>query len=189
MTDDRTRSSLLVRVTDPRDDDAWSEFAAWVGHVITRFLRRQGAPAADAQDIVQEVLLHLSGWVRSHAYDRSKGKFRHYLHTVARCRLIDFYRRRRSGELSGADVDRLESRDTAPDFDEAFVDGVLRRAAALARTRFSEPIFQAFWLTYVERMEVTDAAARLNTTISAVNTARSRVRACVEEIIRTDGVF
>lgn len=189
MSDEPTRPSLLIRVADHTDAAAWAEFAAWVGHIVTRFLRRRGLPPADAEDIVQGLLLTLAEWVRSHTYEPERGGFRRLLYTAARRRLLDHYRKRRPNGLTDADLDRLESRDLAPEFDQAFADGVLRRAAAVVRGEFTPPTFAAFWLTYVEGKTTAEAAAGLGLTASAVKTARSRVRARVEAVIRADGVY
>ena len=189
MTEVGTRPSLMARVRDARDHEAWSEFVGWVGPIVCRFFRRQRLADADALDVLQDVLLQLSVWFRGHAHDPARGRFRSFLHAVARSRLIDFCRRRRArGGLTSADLGRLVRRDTAADFDEAYAEGVLRRAAELARPRFRDRTYQAFWLTYVEGLGVEAAAARLGTTAAAVNTARSRVRECVEDIIRHEGV-
>ncbi len=51
-----TRPSLLVRLCDPEDDRAWTEFTAIYSPLIYRLACRKGFQDADAQDLVQEVL-------------------------------------------------------------------------------------------------------------------------------------
>ena len=51
-----TRPSLLVRLCDPKDDRAWTEFTAIYSPLIYRFACRKGFQDADAADLVQEVL-------------------------------------------------------------------------------------------------------------------------------------
>ncbi|HJN10352.1 MAG: hypothetical protein QGG09_11400 [Pirellulaceae bacterium] len=46
-----TRNSLLLKVRDPADADAWIEFAAIYRPVIYRLARRRGLQDADAEDL------------------------------------------------------------------------------------------------------------------------------------------
>ena len=52
MTDSpATRQSLLVRLKDPRDGQAWSEFVAIYAPLIDRLARSKGFQEADAADL------------------------------------------------------------------------------------------------------------------------------------------
>jgi DNA-directed RNA polymerase specialized sigma24 family protein len=51
-----TRTTLLLRVRDAGDRQAWSDFVDLYSPVIYRFGRRHGLQDADAADLVQEVL-------------------------------------------------------------------------------------------------------------------------------------
>ena len=55
-----TRPSLVVRIRNPRDDRAWSEFAEVYEPVIFKMATRRGIQDADAREIVQEVLMSVS---------------------------------------------------------------------------------------------------------------------------------
>ena len=52
MTDSpATRQSLLVRLRDPKDGQAWAEFVAIYAPLIDRLARAKGLQAADAADL------------------------------------------------------------------------------------------------------------------------------------------
>ena len=51
-----TRDTLLARLRDPADMQAWSEFMRLYEPVIKGFVTGRGLQAADAQDICQHVL-------------------------------------------------------------------------------------------------------------------------------------
>ena len=79
-----TRDTLLARLRDPADMQAWSEFTRLYEPVITRFVAGRGVQAADAQDICQHVL-----WAVARAADdwpghAEPGRFRKWLATVTR---------------------------------------------------------------------------------------------------------
>ena len=52
-----TRASLLLRLCDSEDHEAWVEFATLYEPVIYRILRQHGLQDADARDVMQELLL------------------------------------------------------------------------------------------------------------------------------------
>ena len=56
-----TRESLIVRVKDPDDRDAWEQFVGMYRPVVYRVARRRGLQEADAQDLAQHVLMSVAG--------------------------------------------------------------------------------------------------------------------------------
>ena len=60
-----TRQSLIVKLRDPADSGAWSEFVALYEPLIYRLARRKGLQDADAKDLCQEVFRAVAGVGRS----------------------------------------------------------------------------------------------------------------------------
>ena len=56
-----TRPSLLVRMRDAHDQQAWADFVRLYAPAIYRFARRKGLQDADASDLTQEVLRSVAG--------------------------------------------------------------------------------------------------------------------------------
>ena len=52
-----TRASLLVRLRDPRDGGAWSQFVDLYAPLVFGYARKHGLQHADTTDLTQEVLL------------------------------------------------------------------------------------------------------------------------------------
>jgi DNA-directed RNA polymerase specialized sigma24 family protein len=67
-TDPETRNSLIMRLPNQGDQDAWGQFVAIYDPLIYRLARLKGFQDADAKELVQEVLLAVSKavhrWVR-----------------------------------------------------------------------------------------------------------------------------
>src|SRR4051794_7651699 len=63
-----TRPSLLLRVRDPRDNDAWREFVELYGPLVYRFSRKRGLQDADAADLTQIVFQAITAEVRRLKY-------------------------------------------------------------------------------------------------------------------------
>ena len=53
----QTRQSLVVRLSDPSDREAWTWFTETYAPLVYRFLRNQGLQDADARDVAQEVFI------------------------------------------------------------------------------------------------------------------------------------
>jgi RNA polymerase sigma factor (sigma-70 family) len=192
MTDSpATRQSLLVRLRDPRDGQAWTEFVAIYTPLIDRLARTNGLQSADAADLAQEVFRAVSGAIDRYDPDPARGSFRGWLFRIARNLMINLLaaRRVRPQATGDSDVQELLNRVPAPDGAEtAFFDLEYRRglfvwAADQVRGEFRPSTWQAFWLTAVEGQAANDAATASGISIGAVYIARSRVMARLKSVI------
>ena len=186
-----TRPSLLARIRDHRDTEAWSQFAAIYSPLVYRFVRRRGLQATDAADVTEEVFRSVATNIGRFEYDRRQGCFRGRLISVARNKIHKFLRKRQTGmEGSGgtAALKRLEQ-EAASNDEEAFVEEEYRRclfhwAAEQVQGDFQESTWQAFWRTSVEGETTNQVAESLGMTVGAVYIARSRVLARLKEKIQ-----
>ena len=71
-----TRPSLLVRIRDPLDERAWSEFLEIYTPLVYQLARRKGLQDADAADLVQEVFRAVAGSIDRWDPDPKRGSFR-----------------------------------------------------------------------------------------------------------------
>jgi RNA polymerase sigma-70 factor (ECF subfamily) len=185
-----TRPSLLVRIRDGADGEAWRLFVDLYGPLVYGLGRKHGLQDADAADLTQEVLQSVAAAVRSLVYDPRRGKFRGWLYTIARNRLLDFQRRKRLVQGSGdSAVQELLEKQPAPeppeaDWDREYERRVFAWAAERVRVDFRPSTWQAFWLTAVEGLSGEEAAEKLDMSIGAVQVARSRVLARLKETVR-----
>src|SRR5579872_5973841 len=98
-----TCPSLLVRLRDSQDHDAWAGFVNVYGPLLYGFARKQGLQDADAADLMQDTLRVVAGAVRQLEYDPQRGSFRAWLFTVFRNQLLRFRSRQdRAGRGTGA---------------------------------------------------------------------------------------
>jgi hypothetical protein len=85
MSDDpTTRPSLLLRMRDARDHEAWHTFVELYAPLVYRFARKRGLQDADAADLTQDVLRSVAYAMKGDKYDPARGSFRGWLHTVTR---------------------------------------------------------------------------------------------------------
>lgn len=94
-------NALVARVGQARDQEA---FAALFDHFAPRlnaYMRKLGADAAQAEELVQETML--SVWDRASAFDPAKAGASTWIYTIARNKRIDAARRFRP-EYTGDDL-------------------------------------------------------------------------------------
>jgi RNA polymerase sigma-70 factor (ECF subfamily) len=187
-----TRPSLLVRLRDPRDGDAWREFVDLYVPVIYGYLRKQGLQDADAVDLAQDVLGAVAGAMSRLEYDRSRGAFRTWLFTVVRRKLSNWRRAQKHRPRGSGDsaARQLLEQWPAPGGEEAaweaeWEDRVFARACREVRRDVSDTTWQAFWRTAMEGHPGKQVAADLGLSVAAVYRARSRVLARLKELVRS----
>jgi RNA polymerase sigma-70 factor (ECF subfamily) len=189
-----TRPSLLVRLRDPRDERAWSEFLEIYGPLVHRLARLRGLQDADAHDLAQEVFRAVASAIDRWDPDPALGSFRGWLFRISRNLMVNFLIARDRHPRGSGDTDmrHLLEAQPAPDgaesalFDEEYRRRVFRWAADRVRPEFREPTWQAFWRTAIEGRPPKEVAEALGQSVGAVYIARSRVlarlRAAVEEV-------
>lgn len=89
----KTRKTLLLRVKDQYNDDAWEEFSEVYQNYIYTIIRRMNIVRGDAEDIHQKVLVKLWEALPSLDLDQTE-RFRSFLSTVTRNCVMDFMRQR-----------------------------------------------------------------------------------------------
>jgi RNA polymerase sigma-70 factor (ECF subfamily) len=188
---DATRPSLLVRIRDPRDREAWEQFVEIYAPLVYSTARRRGLQDADAADLTQDVLRSVSCAVGRLDYDPRRGTFRSWLYTVTRNALNSFLEAQRRvprGSGDPAVQSWLERRpgleEESAIWDRQYQERLLRYAAERVRNCFEEPTWQAFWQTAVEGKPAKLVATSLRMTVGAVYIAKSRVLARIKEQVR-----
>src|SRR5258708_24769758 len=85
-----TPASLLFRLRDPQDHEAWMEFVSLYEPVAYRLLRRHGLQDADAREVMQELFLTVSRSIGRWDPAKERGSFRGWLRRVARNLVINW---------------------------------------------------------------------------------------------------
>lgn len=187
-----TRASLLLRIRDPHDQDAWRQFLEVYASVVYGFARKRGLQDADAADLMQEVFRSVAAAAGRLEYDPKRGSFRGWLYTVTRNKInsfLDGQRRqvRGSGDSGAQEVleaQTAEDGDGSAAWDQEYEQRAFAWAVEQVRDEFRPPTWQAFWQTAVEGRGAKEVAERLGLSPGAVYVARSRVLARLREQVR-----
>jgi RNA polymerase sigma-70 factor (ECF subfamily) len=187
-----TRPSLLVRLRDARDRQAWSEFVALYAPLVYHFARKQGLQDADAADLTQEVLYAVARVAGRFDYDPARGSFRGWLFTVVRNELRTFLAARRrhrpaSGDpaVHGVLAARPDpGQDLSAEWEHEHRQRLLEWAGEQVRRGCQESTWQAFWRTAVQGQSGKDVARALGMSVAAVYLAKRRVLTRLLEQLR-----
>jgi RNA polymerase sigma-70 factor (ECF subfamily) len=187
-----TRASLLLRLRDREDEAAWRDFVDLYGPLVYGYIRKQGLQDADAADLSQEVFRIVAAGVARLDYDPSRGFFRNWLFTVVRRKLSNWRRAQatREQKLSCGDPGELLQQCPAPVAVEATWEAewqqrVFAWACEQVRKVVSDVSWQAFWRTAIDGQPGKTVAADLGLSVAAVYHARSRIRARLQNLVRT----
>lgn len=183
MTAPETRPSLLLRLRDAGDQQAWSEFLEIYQPLIQRLIRQRGLQEADACEVTQEVFIAVSGAIGRWETNASRGSFRGWLATIARNLVVNFLIRQTRHPRGTGDSDFARWLDDVPaaDCGESQLFDLERRrqvflwATGEIESEFRPDTWRAFWETSVTGRAVSEVASDLKMSAGAVYVARSRV--------------
>lgn len=182
-----TSESLIARIKDPADAAAWGEFVAIYGPVVYRLARRR-MQDADAQDIVQQVLLAVSQSIDRWSPGTGQPPFRAWLARISKNAILNAVTRRRpdqgNGSTSVVELLNQQADDDPQTTAELALETrreTLRWATRQIRAEFSENTWRLFWETAVLGRAAADVANSMQRTVGAVYMARFKVMQRLKE--------
>ena len=169
-----TPGSLLDRLHQPGDEDAWLRFVRLYTPLLFQWAHRMNVPHETAKDLVQDVLVVLVRKLPEFRYDR-RMSFRGWLKTVTQNKWRE--RCRRSKLPLAKDVDPADVQEPAAEafWEEEYRQALVSRALQLMRTDFEPATWQACWEVAVNGRPAAAVAQQLGLTSRAVYLAKSRV--------------
>jgi RNA polymerase sigma factor (sigma-70 family) len=179
-----TQPTLLQRLRDPADEDAWRTFEFRYRELIVRFARSRGQQQADAEDIAQLVLSSLFGSLRRFEYNRSRGRFRDYLFRCTRNAIARQAGKREALPVGDELMDQVEATDPGEvaAWDREWEDHHYRLAMASIRRSF-DPSSVAVFERCLRGDAIRDIAAETSMSEQAVHKVKQRIRDRMRELI------
>lgn len=187
-----TSSSLLLRLRDPRNQEAWSQFVDIYQPAIYRQLRKCGLQDADAQELMQEIFLTVNRQIATWEMNKDRGSFRGWLHRVTRNLVINWMKHGQRRFVAFGGAEPLEALANLPQadgpesttFDLEIRRSVFRQAAEIVSLEQNPKTWKAFWGTGVEGKTTSLVARELGMSEGAVRVAKCRVLLRLKEVVR-----
>lgn len=178
-----TSPSLLERLNDQADSEAWRKMVAIYTPLIQGWLRRSGLSEADAEDVTQDVLSVVVRELPSFRHNQRRGAFRNWLRTITLNRLRHLWRSRRirpdavGGSGFAGMLDELADASSGVSrlWDREHDRHVARKLLAWVEPEFQPRTWLAFRLTVLEGQPTEHVAGELGLSLNAVLIAKSRV--------------
>ena len=178
-----TRVTLLQRIHDSQDQEAWVEFVGLYGPLIFNFARRRLPQDEDAADVLQEVFQAASQSIGDFRRERPGDTFRGWLRAIARHKILSFWRNRSRHPQAAGGSEAWRKLEETPEPDDASEDaadgeqlsGLFHRALGLLRDEFEVRTWQAFWKCAVDGKAPADVGEEMAMKPAAVRQAKSRV--------------
>ena len=177
-----TPVSLLERLCRQPDEQHWERFLVLFTPLLSRWGRRLGVPAADTEDLLQEVFTILFRKLPEFRYDPAKS-FRAWLWTVFHRQTLAWRKRQaRNLPLTPEQLEALASPDSILEATEAEYRHVLHdRVLHIVRADFPARTWEIFWRVTVEGRPGVEVARAVRCDAERRLPARGRVLARLRE--------
>jgi RNA polymerase sigma-70 factor (ECF subfamily) len=172
-----TNPSLLIRLRDVQDQQAWALFVEVYGPVIFSYCRRRNLQVSDASDVSQEVFAVLSKSLPTFEYQSERGRFRDWLGLVTHRELIRFWKRKERAQRVHAQSGHMEI-DTIEDtegWENHFHSELLQQSLKRVKGSFESETWQIFERIWIKGETASEVANSLGIKIGSVYVAKSRV--------------
>jgi RNA polymerase sigma factor (sigma-70 family) len=191
-----TRASLLMRLQDWQNTVSWQEFFDTYWRLIYGVARKSDLSDSEAQDVVQDVLIHVAKQMPTFKYDPSIGSFKGWLLTKARWCIITQVRQRTRSAFAGTlSSDADESASALPDpaasldeiWEEEWQQNLMEAAYQRIKRRIDGQKLQVFEFYVRKEFSAEDVAAKFNIPVEQVYLIKHRVtEALKQEVSRLE---
>lgn len=184
-----TSATLLERLRDPRDTDAWGRLVALYAPLIRVWAERLNVRGADADDLVQEVMAVVVRRFPDFVHPERPGAFRGWLRAIAANCARTMWKARKmnptapGGSDFGSYLARLE--DPADNFARAWEREhdlhVTRKLLERIKSDFEPRTWELFGRFVLDGLSADEVASEVGVSANAVYIAKSRVLARLRE--------
>jgi RNA polymerase sigma factor (sigma-70 family) len=185
-----TNPTLLNRLGDWRDHEAWVDFVTRYDPVIRSSSRRYRLDAESTEELCQRVWIDLARRMRTYRYDPGK-TFRGWLRRLCQSRAIDLLRKKKANAVEWLDDQPagslLDDGSAGVEVDESASSQrpvLLRQAQGVqdaVRRRVSKRTWQVFWNIAILGQSVRETAAAAGMSYYAAFAAEKRVSRMLRE--------
>ena len=184
-----TSATLLERLKDVRDSDAWGRLVELYAPLIRGWAERLNVRGADADDLIQEVMAIVVRRFPEFVHPEKPGAFRGWLRAIAANCARTMWKSRKvnpaapGGTDFGSYLARLE--DPTDDFAQAWEREhdlhITRKLLVRIRGDFEARTWEMFARFVLDGLSAEEVAAETGTTLNAVYIAKSRVLSRLRE--------
>ena len=194
-----TRLSLLSRIRDLEDREGWQQFFDTYWKLIYNVALKAGLTPAEADDVVQEVVLTVAKKIAEFRYDPARGSFKGWLLNTTRWKILDQFGDRSPAGAGGGDPSRTPLVERVADparpaleaiWDEEWSKNLVDAGLERIRQQVSPLQYQIYDCYVIKEWPVEDVMKTLGVSRHQVYLAKHRVgRALRAEIRRLEAML
>lgn len=174
-----TSGSLLERLRNPKEQDAWNRFTELYTPLLYYWLRRLGLAENDAADLVQEVFVVLVAKLPTFEYRRD-GTFRGWLRTLTINKYREVQRRKKLPIVDG--LMDVAAKEGPSQLEEAeYRHHLVRQLLHILKDEFPPSTWQLFEANVIAGQDPRQVATRFRVGVGTVYAAKSKVLARLRE--------
>ena len=196
----KTRKSLIAKLDNWEDQQAWDEFYKIYWRLIYSVAIKAGLRSDEAFDCVQETILSIAKQSKKNLYDPAQGSFKTWLMNMTRWRINDQFRKRKKdtamvgGEWENdrktAVIDRVEDPNgevLSRWWDREWKKNVADAALTRVKAHVSPKQYQIFDCYVIKQWDAKKVQDHLNVSMAQVYLAKHRVGAVLKrELAKLD---
>jgi RNA polymerase sigma factor (sigma-70 family) len=189
-----TRQTLIQRLKDTENDDAWKEFYDFYWQLITGWARHFGCSPTKADDVFQETMVCLLRQISSFEYDPDK-RFRSYLKTIVKGRCYDLFRKESRYIAASGDNSENEQLNSSLDLlssgnsesisledDNIWLSSLVHQALRRVYDKVDQQTYKSFCMYVLEDYSVDEVSKRLgDLRIGTIYQQKSRMLKMLEK--------
>ena len=192
-----TRTTLLERLKNWRDDSSWQVFFDTYWKLIYGIAIKAGLTKEEAQDVVQETIFTVAKQMPNFKYDRKVGSFKSWLLNTTRWRIADQFRKRGKIAISRSSSDDADtetwmmdkiidpaSQDMNALWDDAWEKSLLDAAITKVKRRLDPQKYQIFDFCVNKEWSPEKIAETFSIPISRVYLAKHRATEMIREEVK-----
>ena len=193
-----TRRTLLSRLKNLDDHESWQDFFDTYGRLLYNVAMKSGLSDAEAQEVVQETLIHVSKQMPQFKYDPAVGSFRGWLLKTTGWKIVDQFRKRRlvapaariepDGSKRTATIDRVPAGSGCELdrlWDEEWSKNVFCAAIERVKRQVNARQYQLFDLYVIKEWPVEKIARTLGVRPGRVYLAKHRISELIKKEVRS----
>jgi RNA polymerase sigma-70 factor (ECF subfamily) len=193
----KTRRSLISRLRNVGDQDAWQEFFDTYWKLIYSVARKAGCTEQEAEDVVQETTVTVTKCIQEYRYDPKVCSFKNWLRQKTQWRIIDQVRKRPPKFVEGcappSDTSNTPPIERIPDpetleldsvWDQEWQKNLIDAAMERVKGRVKPEHYQIFYLSAVRHLGPKRIAETMGVSFAQVYVVRHRVAALVRKEVR-----
>lgn len=179
-----TRASLLIRVKDTRDTEAWTEFYELYAPILYGFAKARGLNHHDALEVQSGCYESIVRQIPCFDYDKQKGGFKAWLRVIVNRRVVDLLRKRKEVRADTNEIAAVECGDQSVEeiWEENWKKQHLRRCFELVKGEVSDIQYEAFRLLVEENQSVQEVQNLTGLNPNQIYKAKARVLSEIRKI-------